>query len=392
MKLNVVMLCDFFDPELGYQESVLQKSFLSRGHSCSVICAPKMNIFDYYQGKKAPHAKTQSAGNIHRCDYLFRFRSLKLLRGIRSKLEELKPNLLFVHDINLSLLVAMLYVRKNPECVLICDNHCDESNSAKSFISKLVVYKLIKRCIVWIASHMVKRFYGVTPSCIEFMTRMLGVPERKTQLLPLCVNSIDFGEGLSGEKIKELRLGFDIPSDHFVVFTGGKLNELKRTHVLIDAVNERADVTLLICGAPESVEYGNELRRLAAGNKSIKFLGWQNLENIYSYMMCSDVGIFPGSQSVMWQQAIGAGLPILVGIGSHDGPNKTQDISYMCKYDAIRVLDENTSFSEQINQYISKLKDNPEVHMQSVKAAKATANNVLAYDHYIKEMESWWTV
>jgi 1,2-diacylglycerol 3-alpha-glucosyltransferase len=221
MKLNVVMLCDFYDPELGYQESVLHKSFLSRGHSCSVICAPEMNIFDYYQGKKASHAKTQSVVNIHRCNYLFRFRSLKLLRGIRSKLEELKPNLLFVHDINFSLLVAMLYVRKNPDCVLICDNHCDESNSAKSLISKLIIYKLIKRCIVWITSPVVKKFYGVTPSCIEFMTRMLGVPVRKTQLLPLCVDSIDYGEGLSSEKIKELRLSLDIPSDHFVIFTGG---------------------------------------------------------------------------------------------------------------------------------------------------------------------------
>jgi glycosyltransferase involved in cell wall biosynthesis len=391
MKLKIVMLCDFFDPTLSYQENVLRSAFLSRGHSCSVVCAPEIDIFSYYQGRVGSVAGVKDVNDIYRLDYRFFLRGLKLLRGIRGRLEELRPDLLFVHDINLSLLTAILYVRENPRCILVCDCHCDKSNSARSVLSKIIVYYVIKRFVVWLAAPYVKVFYGVTPSCIEFMQGILGVPTSKSSLLPLCVDPIGVEERMASAEMSRFKASLGIPLDNFVVFTGGKLNERKGTHWLISAVRGRADVTVLICGEPESLGYKHELARLAATSSNIKFLGWQSLASIRKLMLCSHVGIFPGSQSVMWQQALGAGLPILVGASTDDGDKNSGTLNYLCAYGAVELLDERGNIAAQINQYISALKENPEAYSHAVRAANTTTELLLTYEGYIAEMESWWS-
>ena len=187
MKLNVVMLCDFFDPELAYQEGVLQKYFLSRGHDCTVVCAPKIDIFSYYKNKRNSTNDSYENSSITRLNYRFKLYSLYLLKGIRRKLIELKPDLLFVHDINLSLLIAAIYVRANPNCILICDSHCDKSNSAKNFLSRVIFYKIIKKLIVRLTSSSVHQFYAVAPAGISFLHEMYSIPKDKIRLIPLCV-------------------------------------------------------------------------------------------------------------------------------------------------------------------------------------------------------------
>lgn len=387
MKKNIVMICDYFDKDMGYQENVLMDSFISKGHSCSIVCAPQMDIFDYYAGKSRYLYSSKDEESIHRLDYLFRFGPLKLLRNLRRKIEELQPDILFVHDINFSLLIAAIYVKKNKNCILICDNHCDESNSAKNIFSKYIFYKLIKRLIVMFASSSVKKFYGVTPLSIDFMVDFFKVPIEKTELLPLCIEvpNIDFSKSKESF-LRELA----IEDKKFIIFTGGKLNSSKRTDILIKAIEERDDVILLICGAFEDEKYEQKVKDLTFGKEFIKFLGWQSLENIFKYMNFSDIAIFPGSQSVMWQQAICSGLPILVGIDSKNGTD--QDVGYMSIFNAIDILDKKNDFNIQINNYITNLKNNPETYNQKVEAANKTAKEILSYNRYINEMESWFDI
>ena len=51
-----------------------------------------------------------------------------------------------------------------------------------------------------------------------------------------------------------------------------------------------------------------EIERLSA-NKNIIFLGWLSSQDIYSILFASDLGFFPGTHSVLWEQSVGVGLP-----------------------------------------------------------------------------------
>ena len=41
----------------------------------------------------------------------------------------------------------------------------------------------------------------------------------------------------------------------------------------------------------------------------IKFVGWANAEKSSDYFLTGDLGFFPGTHSVLWEQAVGLGIP-----------------------------------------------------------------------------------
>jgi glycosyltransferase involved in cell wall biosynthesis len=45
--------------------------------------------------------------------------------------------------------------------------------------------------------------------------------------------------------------------------------------------------------------------------RNIIYVGWVKPGEIYQYYMASDVAVYPGGQSVLWQQAIACGLPLI---------------------------------------------------------------------------------
>jgi glycosyltransferase involved in cell wall biosynthesis len=62
---------------------------------------------------------------------------------------------------------------------------------------------------------------------------------------------------------------------------------------------------------------------MTEGRSNIRFVGWLGREDIYTYLNMADLAVWPASQSIMWQAAIGSGLPLIVGNVGH------QSISYL---------------------------------------------------------------
>ena len=44
-------------------------------------------------------------------------------------------------------------------------------------------------------------------------------------------------------------------------------------------------------------------------HENIIYIGWINSSDVYKYFAASDLGFFPGKHSVLWEQAVGMGLP-----------------------------------------------------------------------------------
>ncbi|WP_164976796.1 glycosyltransferase [Chryseobacterium sp. CH21] len=168
-----------------------------------------------------------------------------------------------------------------------------------------------------------------------------------------------------------------VAKDDIVLITGGKLDQRKRTEVIIEAVRllNKAHLHLIIFGAPAAGadQYFNQLKDRAAGH-NIQFTGWLDSEAFYEYMAISDIAVFPASQSVLWQQAIGMHLPLIAG----DSGN--QDMSYLNFNENVIKIEQNditpTKFAETLEKIISV----PGLLDKMKKGAEKTSKENLSYD------------
>jgi glycosyltransferase involved in cell wall biosynthesis len=163
-----------------------------------------------------------------------------------------------------------------------------------------------------------------------------------------------------------------------VVFTGGKLHPLKRTEDLIAAARRIASprMHVLVAGQAAATEkdYEAELHRLAAPVGGIHFLGWQDKTGIYRHMAAADVAVFPASQSVMWQQAIGMGLPLIVNEMSNGA---SQEVGYLNRHDNLVILRPSDDLSPEIAGHLNDLMTNPERLRAMGEGALRTADEIL---------------
>jgi hypothetical protein len=50
-------------------------------------------------------------------------------------------------------------------------------------------------------------------------------------------------------------------------------------------------------------------------SSAIRYLGWVPSEKVYNYFFAGDLAFFPGTHSVLWEQAVGIGLPCILKNG-----------------------------------------------------------------------------
>jgi glycosyltransferase involved in cell wall biosynthesis len=68
----------------------------------------------------------------------------------------------------------------------------------------------------------------------------------------------------------------------------------------------------------------------------------------------ADIAIFPASQSILWQQAISMGLPLIVGERSA-AATQLQDVSYLNGEDNIIVLQAQSPMVDELKYHIVRL-------------------------------------
>ena len=202
----------------------------------------------------------------------------------------------------------------------------------------------------------IDKILPVVPMSAVFLTEVYGIPQDEMGLLPLGAD-MDLAKQVIAERSGgAVRAELGIPSDAIVVFTGGRLAPVKQTHYLLDAFLGLGDpmVHIVVVGtaAPGEETYVRGLMDRCAENPRAHFVGWVNARDVYSYMAACDFAVFPASQSVMWQQAMSVGLPLIVGEGTRRGH---QDPSYLNLYGNVVILDRASVRSDVIAATIRTL-------------------------------------
>ena len=123
-------------------------------------------------------------------------------------------------------------------------------------------------------------------------------------------------KGFSEVSTNEIRMNsrkkMGINEDDFLVVTGGKINWARpETLNLMEAINyvKSSKVKLIVFGkvSDDLKERFEELCK----NPNIQFVGWLNSEEVHRLMASSDLVVFPGLHSVLWEQACALGIPCI---------------------------------------------------------------------------------
>ena len=239
---------------------------------------------------------------------------LKVYPALIRVVKKLKPDILFIHACQfLDILRLTRYLKKNPGIRVYVDNHADYSNSAKGWVSKNILHRVIWKYCANKINPYVTTFWGVMPARVDFLIDLYDLPREKCKLLVMGADD-DLANSAHKKNCEEsLREKYHIDKNDFLIVTGGKIDQWKtQTLLLMQAILQYKahNIKLIVFG---SVIDGLKKRvdDLTDGVR-VQFIGWQSSEESYRLFDIADLAVFPGRHSVYWEQATGQGIPMIV--------------------------------------------------------------------------------
>ena len=113
----------------------------------------------------------------------------------------------------------------------------------------------------------------------------------------------------------------------------GEIERNKKIDLLMKAVEGLEGIKLVVFGNVAE-DYKNEINN--AMNSNVIMLGWQDTKHINDIFLSSDLAVFPGQHSVLWEQACACKLPCVF---AYWNGMSHLDVGGNCKF----IKDVNTS-------------------------------------------------
>lgn len=319
MKIIHVCLAGLFMDGWGYQDNMIAKYHVSFGYDVTVIT--NQWVYD----EEGNYVKTEKETETDRYgvkivripikgDKPYTYK-LKRYVGLYENIKKIEPDVIFLHSSQIMDVQDLIrYKKENPNVKIYVDNHCDYSNSATNWLSKYILHGIIWKKKAWQLNPYVEKFYGVLPARVDFLTERYKLPKDRVELLVMGMDDEKAEEADKPEVKAKIRQQFSYTEEDFVVITGGKIDHAKRqTLLLMEAVKKinNPHLKLLVFGSVVE-DMKKPLTELCDSDDRITYIGWVQADETYPYFAASDLAVFPGRHSVMWEQVAGQGIPMVV--------------------------------------------------------------------------------
>lgn len=317
VKINIVHLClqAPYNDYWGYQDNLLPKYHRKLGHNVTVITTNtkhengkiitiEKDDYRLIDGQRIIRLEYKKYKPQYICDAYRYYKIYDLLC-------EIKPDFIMVHGLgNISVLQVVKYIKKiNKNCVVIADNHLDYNIGKLKNTIKNKIYRFSYKLLNKYTQRYYSKVYGVTPWRVTYCEDIFGICNKKTDLLVMGADDeyIDFEN--KDEVRKNIRSKYGIKDEEFLIISGGKIDKNKNIHLLMEAMSkiDNEKVRLIIFGEPDD-EIKEQIYELGKSSNII-LIGWISASESYNYFLASDLAVFPGQHSVLWEQSCACGLP-----------------------------------------------------------------------------------
>jgi len=318
MKILHACLAAFYIDGYSYQENILPREHKKNGYEVMIVASTETFLDNNSLGYSKPKSYyTEDGIPIVRLGYSkllpqIIMKKLRIYKGLKKILYDFKPDIVFLHDLQfVDIRYFASYAKKNPKTKIYVDCHADFSNSAKTWLSKNILHKIVYRFCAKRIEPFTNVFWGVLPARVDFLIDVYKIPREKVNLLVMGAEDDKVRNAQNGNSREKIRNDNQVKPDDFLIITGGKIDSNKpQVLTLMEAVKEidNNNIKLLVFGsvAPDLKDKFESLL-----GKSIKYVGWINSDKIYEYFNAGELIVFPGLHSVLWEQAVGQGKPCI---------------------------------------------------------------------------------
>lgn len=319
-KLRIVHICQASSYTEGmlYQDNILPDVNRDDGHEVIVVA----DCTCYIGGKLAAIPEEdkilENGVRLVRYEFGLKFlpdifrKKIRYTPKLKQLLEDFRPDVILYHSlVGASLLTVGAYKRKYLKTRLYLDSHADFNNSAKSFISRWLQYKIFNRLLWCSISSLVEKVFYVSNESRDFLREMYKIELKKMEFYPLGGIIRDEEERLIFRH--EVRNEYSLLENDIVFIHAGKFDQMKRTLDVLQSFSRLAysNFRLLVVGVFDR-DISDEARDIIESDCRIKYLGWKTGDDLVRFLCASDCYVQPGSQSATLQTAICCGLPFIV--------------------------------------------------------------------------------
>ncbi|EQI14792.1 UNVERIFIED_ORG: glycosyl transferases group 1 family protein [Clostridioides difficile F501] len=317
MKIVNVCLNGTYTEGFTYQENLLPKYQAALGNDVTIVApTTSWNTEGFFVNVGEMDYVNQDGIRIVRIendqsrDVGYKFKTYGKLAPL---LDELEPEILFVHGCQFrDASTIARYLKRHPDVHLFVDSHCDYANSARSFVSKHVLHRVVWKHYARQLLPYAQKFFGVLPARVDFLVENYGLPRDKCKLLVMGADDDQVFRATSPGNTRQVRERLGVSQDDFLLVTGGKIDKNKKeTLCLLDAMRKLPGGVKLVVFGPVAPELAEEFEKRAS-HPSIAHIAWADCEESYDYIAAADLAVFPGTHSVYWEQAVGEGIPVMV--------------------------------------------------------------------------------
>lgn len=315
MKIVHICLANFYVEGMGYQENLLPKHHVLAGHEVTVLT----NDFTFgadYKPAKRKEREYKSPDGMHvrvlsRSNRYGFYSTFGDYEKVYESLEEEKPDIIFVHGGQfVSLREVIKYCKRHRKAKLYIDQHGDYYNSPVAGIKGVLRQRVIYGHWIRKAQKYAECYWGVTPWRCKYLNEVYNIPKEKIDLLIMGADDEKIRFSHKNEIRAAIEKKYGIKKGEFLVVTGGKINKAKNILNLMRACEAADGIKLLVFGSVlEDVK--EEFEAILEQSKKIIYIGWVDSSAVYDYFLAADLVAFPGTHSVLWEQACACKVPAL---------------------------------------------------------------------------------
>jgi len=387
--MKIVHIMNWYIPDMGYQENFLPAEQQKLGHEVTIITSDRVPFYQGFENNVGRIIENRIIGTgesketdvlIYRLPTIFEVKNGGIIafRGLRTKLSEIKPDIVHAHGpYNIATLESVLSRKLGYK--LFIDDHSNTQNYHLDSVWKKTYIQSIKIFYNLFARN-VSGWMPVDEPAKKILIENLNIDPEKIKIVPLGISTQRFFQ--SSEIRESTRKDLSLSDDEILIITAGKFDESKDIDILIKAFIrvflQKNNVKLLILGNGSSM-YMEQLKKIIKENKietSVIFKDFVKNKDLPRYYNAADIGAWPGTPTITAVESLATGLAVVI---------PSDDLSYQIIFEGNAAMGFERKNIESLANSILFLMDNPDKKKTIMENALSLATNQLSWEKIAKE-------
>ena len=319
--MKIVHLCNYYQPQMTYQESSLAYAHRDLGHQVSVVTSDRYFPFPEYETTVQKILGERYVGTgvfddkgvtVYRLPVRVEKSARVWLKDLEKVLLDIQPDFILCHGLFNFSAFRLLWVSKRLNARIVFDEHIIPSVVRTGLMSKMI-YFLYRLFLTKKIERVAERIVGISDGCMPVLKQYLGFNTDKLKMIPLGTDVTVFKPDASKRAQKRLELG--ILDNQIVVLYTGKIYLGKNAELIIQAIDElnRPDLNIVSVfvgsvAIPFQETWGNIVSKAQHKVHHIKMV---DTKELVSFFNAADIAAWPGLPTISTIEASACGCPII---------------------------------------------------------------------------------